>query len=360
MRKGFTSLVVPVSRVASATQLFHNALIFVLCLLICVLEQAIRSAGLTARTISFVTHAAAIISDDIKLDSRSFVPLTITDEMAGMNYDPHRLSTSIYNAIQNPVDAHIVSVPDYAVLKDSIMKAKKNHIPIIALYTGLQADEDIGILAVKSDEFEAGRLIGAEFLSDGVGYSIGLALNDTLTQGLIIGNPHASQIQYALDKALQQVSTRTISANRTDQLYCDDNVGENDCEAGRGYADDIVAKGGRRPICVVVSDEPDQQMLMCHGLYEHMSEIMGQGALPHFNDYCIRLAYTDLSSASRKMVDLAKTYRHDSFYTASSSLFELVRCMAALGIVDKGLLLTTTGRSAASLTDYINGKIAQG
>ncbi|KAG0367423.1 hypothetical protein BGZ54_003880 [Gamsiella multidivaricata] len=254
-----------------------------------VIEQAIRSAGLTARTISFVTHAAAIISDDIKLDSRSFVPLTITDEMAGMNYDPHRLSTSIYNAIQNPVDAHIVSVPDYAVLKDSIMKAKKNHIPIIALYTGLQADEDIGILAVKSDE-----------------------------------------------------------------------VGENDCEAGRGYADDIVAKGGRRPICVVVSDEPDQQMLMCHGLYEHMSEIMGQGALPHFNDYCIRLAYTDLSSASRKMVDLAKTYRHDSFYTASSSLFELVRCMAALGIVDKGLLLTTTGRSAASLTDYINGKIAQG
>ncbi|KAI7818245.1 periplasmic binding protein-like I [Gamsiella multidivaricata] len=78
------------------------------------------------------------------------------------------MSSSIYDAIKNPIDALIVSIPDYDVLKAPIQAAKDKNIPIIAVYSGLQAAKDLGILAVMSDDYMSGKLIGEELLKDGV------------------------------------------------------------------------------------------------------------------------------------------------------------------------------------------------
>lgn len=115
----------------------------------------------------FMTTANAIFGDDITLDARSFLPVTITDEMSGLDYDPQRMSTFIYNAIKYPVDALVVSIPDYEVLREPIMAAKQSGIPVVAVYTGLEAAKEMGILAVMSDEFEGGRSIGERFVKDG-------------------------------------------------------------------------------------------------------------------------------------------------------------------------------------------------
>lgn len=73
--------------------------------------------------------------------------------LSGLDYDPQRMSAAIYDAIQhNSADALIVSIPDYEVLKAPIMAARDKGIPVIAVYSGLQAAKDLGILAVMSDE----------------------------------------------------------------------------------------------------------------------------------------------------------------------------------------------------------------
>lgn len=82
------------------------------------------------------------------------MPLTvsITDDLADTEYDPQRMSNAIYSAINNPVDALIVSIPDYEALREPILKAKEHGIPVIAVYTGLAAAKELDILAVMSDE----------------------------------------------------------------------------------------------------------------------------------------------------------------------------------------------------------------
>ena len=94
----------------------------------------------------------AIIGDDTKLDAKVFLPYTITDEMAGVDYDVQRMASAIDNAIRIPVDALIVSIPDYEKLRAPIMRAKNSGIPVIAVYSGLAAAKDMGILAVMSDD----------------------------------------------------------------------------------------------------------------------------------------------------------------------------------------------------------------
>ncbi|KAG0285552.1 hypothetical protein BGZ98_005462, partial [Dissophora globulifera] len=118
--------------------------------------------------VSLITHATALTSDDIKLDAKTFIPLTLTDVMSGVDYDAQRMSAAIYDAVRYPVDALIVSIPDYDVLKAPILAAKDSGIPVIAVYTGLQAAKDMGILAVMSDEYASGKLIGQHLLQDGV------------------------------------------------------------------------------------------------------------------------------------------------------------------------------------------------
>ncbi|KAI8606542.1 hypothetical protein EDD21DRAFT_186721 [Dissophora ornata] len=102
--------------------------------------------------VSLITHATTLTGDDTKLDAKAFIPMTLTDVLSGVDYDAERMSAAIYDAVNYPVDALIVSIPDYDVLKAPILAARDKGIPVIAVYTGLQAAKDMGILAVMSDE----------------------------------------------------------------------------------------------------------------------------------------------------------------------------------------------------------------
>jgi hypothetical protein len=75
------------------------------------------------------------------------------DKMGGLDYDPQRMSTFIYSAIK---------YPDHGVLREPILTAKQSRIPVVAVYTGLEAAKEMGILAVMSDEFK-------RFAKDGMG-----------------------------------------------------------------------------------------------------------------------------------------------------------------------------------------------
>lgn len=103
------------------------------------------------------------------MDAKSFLPrwLSISDELSGIEYDASTMSSYIYNAIKYPVDALIVSIPDFEALRGPLTLARDSGIPIIAVYTGLEAAKELGILAVMADEFESGRLIGQQFVHDG-------------------------------------------------------------------------------------------------------------------------------------------------------------------------------------------------
>lgn len=78
--------------------------------------------------------------------------MTLTDEVAGMDYDVHKMSAAIYAAIQYPVDALVVSIPDAEVLREPIRAARKKNIPVIAIYSGRQVAKELGILAIMSDD----------------------------------------------------------------------------------------------------------------------------------------------------------------------------------------------------------------
>ncbi|KAF9916239.1 hypothetical protein BGZ65_000376, partial [Modicella reniformis] len=75
--------------------------------------------------VSLITHATALTGDDAKLDVKSFIPLSLTDVLSGVDYDVQRMSTAIYDAIKSPaVDALILSIPDYDVLREPILAAQ--------------------------------------------------------------------------------------------------------------------------------------------------------------------------------------------------------------------------------------------
>ena len=236
-----------------------------------------------------------------------------------------------------------------------------------------------------------------------VEYSINLALNDTKTQGLIMSNSRDSYIEYALNQTISQVPARTVLANKTLQRQCDDQslnkltlsntceqqlpwnhtlnlilplpivgigssyrwsprqslswVGENGYKAGIEYANAIVASGHSLPICVVQSDEPEQQMLMCQGLYDRISQLGMPKPLPAFDTYCVRLTPGDLAGASRQINVVQNEYKYDSIHTTSTMLFENIKYLVAKGDVSDKTLITTTGRSPTALEDYVSGKI---
>ncbi|KAG0291979.1 hypothetical protein BGZ97_005734, partial [Linnemannia gamsii] len=241
--------------------------------------------------------------------------------------------------------------------------------------------------------------------SDIVDYSIDTALSRPHAQGLIVSNSHFSNINYAVMKSLDQVPSRTSSANKTEQLGCNDRnnnnvnmpvvaeckalipwnyttnkalpvpvvgigspvanlttfqhlswAGETGYLAGNEYADAIVANGGKRPICVVSLDEPEQQMLMCHGLYDRMLVALGPGNnLPDFDTFCVRLDMTEFLQSEQKFSDLSKVYPYDSLHTTSTTLYGYVRRYTS---AIANISITTTGRSADALSDFVEGKIA--
>ncbi|KAF9127022.1 hypothetical protein BGW39_006177 [Mortierella sp. 14UC] len=577
-----------------------------------------------ALRIALVTHSSAILTEGTKLDAKTILPLTvtITDDLADTDYDPYRMSNAIHTAINYPVDALIVSIPDYDVLREPILKAKEHGIPVIAVYTGLQAAKELDILAVMSDEFEAGAILGRQLIHQGVRdfvcisssfkiptladrcrgvmkafqdagihlnsdiqqrtlhldktrnstlvqsiqtlrdtildmrsvtgvvyltspvftetgaslayalnntrefvyasfdfgpnmilpfeagvlhysvasmlylqtfipilllyvqdkiltgpklvnarnaktmlvqeqwtastfreyalkfsvmtgssasddhwnalstgardaarsldwtmteyrygspirpevveYSIEKALSDPFTQGLVISNSHFSNLNYAVTRTLEQVPNRTSSTNKTEQLGCtdrhDDNaqvtvdcntlipwnyttnkalpvpvvgtgspvsnltqfqhlswVGETGYNAGFEYADAILANGGRRPICVVSMEMPEQQMLMCNGLYSRMQQILGPDSLPNFDTFCVKLDMAEFLQSERKFFELAKVYPYDSLHTTSTTLYGYVR---RYNLAINNVSITTTGRSAYALSDFVDGKVA--
>ncbi|KAF9979400.1 hypothetical protein BGZ75_009751 [Mortierella antarctica] len=551
--------------------------------------------------------------------------------MAGVDYDVQRMVSAIDNAIRIPVDALIVSIPDYENLREPIMRAKNSGIPVIAVYSGLAAAKEMGILAVMSDDFESGRLIGKQLVKDGVKdfvcvsgsvripallqrcegvmrafrdagshipgdirnrviyvnrsrnstqpsatrqiadtiisrtdvtgivyltaptfldinpplaallmnvrkfkyaafdfnpkmmrafstgsldystagliylqtlipilllyvqlnfgekvvqdyistgpklvtsenaknfreqeswtvsafmdharkfsiitggtpaderwsavatgiddaarllnwsateyryespvqpeailHTINIALNDTATQGLIVGNSFSSSIQFAVNRTSQMVPGRTAASNKTMQLACDriggrpaydldcdglepwnyttdqvlplpvvgmgssfnwtDHpqlswVGENGYAAGIEYAETLLQAGSRQPLCVVVSDEPEQDMLMCHGLYDRMAVGLGPGVLPSFDTFCVRLSNADFILPARKMAELVKQYPYDAIHSTSTTMFELVRYLVTVKIVATNVLLTTTGRSSTALTEFVHRRV---
>ncbi|KAF9546276.1 hypothetical protein EC957_009889 [Mortierella hygrophila] len=582
--------------------------------------------------IAVVTHSSVILPEGTKLDAKALLPLTvsITDDLADTEYDPQRMSSAIYSAINNPVDALIVSIPDYEALREPILKAKELGIPVIAVYTGLEAAKELDILAVMSDELEGGRILGQQLIRKGardfvcigpsfkiptmadrcggvlqafldagislssdvstrmlhvdktrnstlgnsiqtlrdtildmkavtgvvyltspiftetsfnlaaalngtrefvytsfdfspammtafttgalhysistmlysqtlipiillyvqlnsgemvnqdriltgpklvtlsnaktmliqeqwtaatfkehalnfsvmtgssvsddhwntlsrgardaaqalgwemteyrygspirtevVDYSIDTALSYRHTQGLIVSNSHFSNVDYAVMKSLDQVPSRTSDANKTEQLGCNNNnnvntpgtvdckaltpwnytankalpvpivgigspvtnltslqhlswVGETGYLAGNEYADAILANGGRRPICVVSLDEPEQQMLMCQGLYDRMLAILGPNSLPAFNTFCVRLDMAEFLQSEQKFSELSKVYPYDSLHTTSTSLYGYVRRYSS---AINNISITTTGRSAYALSDFVEGKV---
>ncbi|KAF9147477.1 hypothetical protein BG015_010889 [Linnemannia schmuckeri] len=608
--------------------------------------------------VSLITHALALTGDDPKLDAKLTVPMSLTDDMSGMEYDANRMSTAIYNAIQYPVDALVVSIPDPDVLRGPIRAAREKNIPVIAVYTGLQTAKELGIPAIMSDDVSynvsylnmnvttekttrcmkqgvlsvkrwlkmasvkdfvcingahripallercngvlsaflqadtgassnltehviylekgnrngtgpayaqsvsdnirdrrsvtgivyltattfmelnlvlatnlngtrpfkiasfdfnrpmlksmdkgnlhysisslmyiqtimaflliyiqlnvgetisqdkiitgpklvipsnakdmlaqeewtlgnfleyskgfsmiTGRQVAhspinehwdalstgardaAQFLNwtmteyrydqpirqEVVEFSINLALNDSNTQGLLMSNARDTYIQYALNQTIGLIPERTSHANKTLQRMCDDRIpgrpslgnqcevqppwnhtldqvlplpivgigstfhwpphqslswiGENGYEAGVEYANAILAGGRAQPICIVQNDEPEQQMLMCRGLYTRMTELYGSTFLPPFDTYCVRLLPGDLSGASRKIAEVGVEYKYDSIHTTSTMLFENIKYLVSKGDVGDKVLVTTTGRSSTALVDYIAGKV---
>ncbi|KAF8946117.1 hypothetical protein BGZ47_001255 [Haplosporangium gracile] len=586
--------------------------------------------------ISLVTHSSVILSAGTKLDAKAILPLAvfITDVLADTDYNPQRMSDAIYSAINDSVDALIVSIPDYEALREPILKAKEHGIPVIAVYTGLEAAKELDILTVMSDEFEGGKVLGGQLIHQGVrdfvcigpslriptmadrcggvlqafqdagihlssnvstrmlhvnktrnttletpfqtlrdtildmesvtgivyltspdfaetslnlasalngtrefvyasfdfspgmmpafaagtlhysvssmlylqtlipiillyvqlnfgemvnqdkiltgpklvtprnaktmliqeqwtaatfkeyalkfsvmtgssasddhwnalstgardaakalgwamteyrygspirtevvNYSIDTALNHPNTQGLIVSNSHFSNVNYAVMRSLDQVPSRTSSANKTEQLGCNDRnnnnnintpgmvdckalipwnyttnkalpvpvvgiglpvtnltafqhlswVGETGYIAGNEYADAILADGGRRPICVVSLDEPEQQMLMCHGLYDRILAILGPNSLPVFDTFCVRLDMTEFLQSEQKFFELSKVYPYDSLHTTSTNLYGYVRKYSA---AINNVSITTTGRSTYALSDFVEGKVS--
>ncbi|KAG0200231.1 hypothetical protein BGX28_006658 [Mortierella sp. GBA30] len=546
--------------------------------------------------VSLITHASAITNEGTKLDARTFPnALTITDDMSDTGYDVQRMKTSISSAIKLKVDALIVSIPDDDLV-ESIKEAQAHHIPIIAVYTGLDRAKELGILAVMSDEasvkdfvcinggyridslvdrcngvldaftsvgspvsttvkdhmlylekmrngtqiynsvelakiilerpsvtaivyltaaiyaegssvletalnnsrsfkiasFDFNKLQASHMLNDGklnysvaslmylqtlipimllyiqlnlqekinqdrimtgpklvtpsnaldmlaqetwsirardaahllnwtideyrydsptvekVRKSIDLALEEPLTQGLVMSNAQSSYINYALNKTILQVANRTKLVNKVLQDRCDATkenagglppsatecgslppwnhtlkevlplpivgigstynwtdhqslswIGENGYEAGKDYADAILSNQKKHPICIVQSDTPEQQNLMCQGLYDRIISIMGAGNLPAYEVFRVQLAAGDLAGSSKKVADVRNIYPFDSIHTTSTMLYENIKYLVLSSKADlpSDIFITTTGRSTTVLADLVEERV---
>ncbi|KAF9435263.1 hypothetical protein BGZ76_006600 [Entomortierella beljakovae] len=106
---------------------------------------------------------------ETSLDAKSiFKSVQLTDELADVEYDIQRMKGAIDQAVADEVHGLIVSIPDSDVLHESIANAVNKGIPVYAVYSGLQAAKKLGIKAVMSDEYKAGKIIGQNLIHDGV------------------------------------------------------------------------------------------------------------------------------------------------------------------------------------------------
>ncbi|KAF9416102.1 hypothetical protein BGZ94_010308 [Podila epigama] len=244
--------------------------------------------------------------------------------------------------------------------------------------------------------------------NDTVEFSIKSALDNPLTQGLIISNTQHWYIDYALDQTLQRVDKRTSDWASLVNI-CKDRptngmtvpaelpigvdcswlppwnytlnkalpvpivgigstynytlhphltwVGENGYEAGKQYAETIMSLGGRAPLCIVHDDKPQQQMQMCTGLYDRLSELVQANHLPSFEKFYVALFPGDLSGAVRKVVAAKNDYKYDSIHTTSTMLYETIKYVNSSGALNDQIRFTTTGRSSSALQDLVAHKV---
>ncbi|KAF9581265.1 hypothetical protein BGW38_001779 [Lunasporangiospora selenospora] len=495
--------------------------------------------------ISIITHASAILPEGKKLDVKGLFPITLADEMDGIEYNIEQMRKSIETATKNKVNALIISIPDYDNLEGTIQKAKDSGIPIIAIHSSKKAAQDMGILAVTSDDFEAGRLIGERFVHEGgllyaalnssrykfaafdynremiqpieteqLNYSIStlmnlqlltavllhyvqlnvgeklsqdpfllgprlvtsrnsrdllaqeewslskfkeysqkfsmivgsspinehwdamatgardaarllnwtmteyryetqlqkesvesninFALNDTDTQGLIIGGTSDHYIQYSVNKTLEQVQFRTDKTNRTRIKECEDRdgnqqpktlcnhlppwnytldqalpypvvaigskptwdafdslswVGENNKNAGAQYADALLQSQMLRPICLVQKDDSQSQTSMCQGLYDRYKGSPRLLTLPEFDTFLVQLVPNDIPGSQKVLSALQAKYKFDSIHTTTSVLYENLQYIVARGQIGSNITITTTGRSVSAIEDFISGRV---
>ncbi|KAF9571506.1 hypothetical protein EC968_000469 [Mortierella alpina] len=546
--------------------------------------------------ITIVTHKAAFLTDVTKTDNRITPSLIVNDDLAD-SYDIVQMNATIYSAIKAKVDGLIVSIPDAEVLSAPIKAALDARIPVIAVYTGLQAAKDLDILAVMSDDFKAGELIGKQLVRDGVKdfvcinsndklsslvdrckgvlsaftgagtdasskvedhlykvdrmmpnpnstetmslsavakaiidkdsvtgivylsanlfeavsfnldvalnksrsfkvatfdfnkgqytsmsrgkldysvssliylqtlipimllyiqltmhekldrqdiitgpnassndhwdsiaigarnaasmlnwqmheyrydspvredivlKSIDLALNDAYTQGLIVSNARPSYIEYAYNRTTLQVPNRTKSIDAETRQRCEDVganqpltpsernicinpvpwsyasrsvlplpivgigspsstqpslswVGEDGSKAGWDYADTILSNGLGRPLCVIESGLPEQQVHMCRGLYQRIASLKIPNELPDISVFMMQLSPGDPTGVSKNISAIRSVYPFDSIHTTSTLLYDNIK-----PFVKEDVFLTTTGRSPAVLTDVVAGKV---
>ncbi|KAG0335920.1 hypothetical protein BG004_008262 [Podila humilis] len=240
--------------------------------------------------------------------------------------------------------------------------------------------------------------------NDTVQYSIKTALDNPLTQGLIMSDAQHSYIDYAIDLTNKMVAPRTLGSapliqeckdksslqpvgsiqldcpalppwnHTTDKAlplpiigigspfeYANQPqlswVGENGYVAGQRYAksihDDL---GPSLPVCIMQDDRPQQQMQMCRGMYDHL-KTLSSFELPAFEKFYVEFNPIDLSGSGRKMSALRNEYKFDIIHTTSTQLYDTVKFIQTQGQIPSDMRLSTTGRSMTSLQDFLGKKV---
>ncbi|KAF9976290.1 hypothetical protein BGZ73_008836 [Actinomortierella ambigua] len=129
-------------------------------------------SGLRKPTIRMVVQSQeeerATSHSKVIADLRTILPVRLSDESSGEN-DISVMAKTLDDVVNTgDVQGLVVSIPDYETLREPIKHAVKKKIPIVAIYTGLRAAKELDIMAVMSDDYEAGRLIASQFLKDNV------------------------------------------------------------------------------------------------------------------------------------------------------------------------------------------------
>ncbi|KAF9022909.1 hypothetical protein BGZ52_000381 [Haplosporangium bisporale] len=246
---------------------------------------------------------------------------------------------------------------------------------------------------------------------DTVKSSIDFALNNSLTQGLVMTNALPAYLDYAVNMTNNMVAQRSASVATQIQGCMNDFkapliaapdckllppwnyslsetasqvlplpvigigssyehphraqlawVGEDGYSAGLDYADAIMAAGGQRPVCIMQDDPPPQQVQMCTGLYERMKTKLTTGGaqLPVLEKFCVTFNSGDLSGSARKMAQLQNEYDFDSIHTTSTVLYDTIKYIRSnknLKDTPVPLIITSTGRSNSALEDFRDGKV---
>ena len=93
------------------------------------------------------------------------------------NFDMITMSQIIDAVVSTNPDGIIVSVPDVAALKNSILAASKKDIPIIVINAGSEIMEEVDILTyVGQSEYEAGMKAAKELIKYNITTALCLSL----------------------------------------------------------------------------------------------------------------------------------------------------------------------------------------